>query len=93
MKETNKLPFFGCLVTLSLILNSCEPTNVSIDFDRRKTGIAFSAYVKGLENGVIPWWDTYSLENVKTMLEVISGKFSRVVTFGVGSNNGIQCIF
>ncbi|CAL8118435.1 unnamed protein product [Orchesella dallaii] len=59
-----------------------------VEFDRELTGVAYSAFVHRSENGQpIPGWDTLTLQNIKTMLEVISTKFTRVATYGVGAKN------
>lgn len=88
MFERNEYPFLAFLIAFSLLsyCNSLE----SVDFDTRTTGVGFSVYVKRTpkNGGAIPGWKTYSLADVKTMLEVISVKFSRITTFGVGADNG-----
>lgn len=80
-------------VIVSLILTQCIFCS-AIEFNRRTTGAAFSAYVKKfVKNSTtgtneIPGWKTYSLEDIKTMLQVINTKFSKVATFGSGADNG-----
>lgn len=64
----------------------------SKEFHRKNTGVVFSAYVKTLENGTRPWYleetNSYSLNDVITMMAVIAGRFSKVSTYGVGAKDG-----
>lgn len=88
MLERNKYLLAAFIIIVSF-LNFCKSSE-SIDFDTSTTGVGFSVYVKRKpkDGGAIPDWKTYSLSDVKTMLEVISGKFSRITTYGVGADNG-----
>ncbi|CAL8118437.1 unnamed protein product [Orchesella dallaii] len=61
---------------------------ICVEFNREFTGVVYEAFVHRSENGqLIPSWETYTLQNLKTMLEVISTKFTRVATYGVGAKN------
>ncbi|CAL8118441.1 unnamed protein product [Orchesella dallaii] len=88
--KMDPLPIFRNLilfrVTLLLIgfqLGSC------VDFNRERTGVVYSPFVYRNEDGFIPARDTYTTKNIKTMLEVISTKFSMISTDGVGAKNVI----
>lgn len=58
-------------------------------FDRSHTGVIFSPFAKRSENGVIPEFDQYTIEEIITMYEVVADKFQMTATYGTGANDGI----
>lgn len=60
-----------------------------VTFDRKHFGVTFQAKIKGSENGdEVPGPETYTFENVKTMLRVVSTKFSEVLVEEFQPENG-----
>lgn len=77
-------------LTFSVIIVFHFQLSSTNGFDQKYTGVVYSAYVKRAEDGKeIPDWKTYSLNDIKTMLEVVATRFSNVATYGVGADNGI----
>ena len=58
-------------------------------FNRNYTGVGFSPYVKNwiLENDkpTVAKWHTYTLDEIKVLLSVVSKKFSHISTYGIGA--------
>lgn len=54
------------------------------NFNRAYVGVAFGPYTKYAENGNIPWFNSYSTDELKRMLAVINTKFLHVTTYGMG---------
>lgn len=54
------------------------------NFDRNNVGVAFGPYTKYAENGQIPWFNSYSVDELKRMLAVINTKFTHIATYGMG---------
>lgn len=82
--------FVAATLSLFLLHNLC----IAVEFDRKTTGVVFSVYVKNVEGNaatgesVIPDWKSYSFDDVIRMMEVIHTRFSKVLTFGAGADNG-----
>lgn len=51
-------------------------------------GVAFGPYVGRWTgtppNATTPWWNSYSLQYIVRMLEVIASKFNKICTYGMG---------
>lgn len=69
------LKLFVCLLTFLVLVANYS---LAISFDRQYFGVTFSPFVKGsIDDDNKP----YTLENVKTMLRVVSTRFSNVLVY------------
>ena len=46
--------------------------------------VAFSPYTKQWEGNQLPFWNSYSLQDVKDMLNVVNSKFTYIATYSMG---------
>jgi hypothetical protein len=54
-------------------------------FDRDWVGVSYSPYTKLYdEEGKTPPWNNYTKEEVKIMLRLVSTRFRRIATYGMG---------
>ena len=53
-------------------------------FNKQYVGVAYSPYVKNWEGSQTPYWNSYSLDDIKQMLKIVSTKFTSVSTYGMG---------
>jgi len=60
-------------------------------FNRGLTGVVFSTYAKNWYTNETfdktPEWNTYTAEDIRAMLEVVSTKFSHISMYGVGASS------
>lgn len=57
------------------------------EFSKDHFGVSFSPYAKNFEgDGRTPVWSSYSMEDVRTMIKVVSTRFSRIATYSAGAN-------
>lgn len=57
------------------------------NFDKKNVGVAFSPYTKYKVNGAVPYFNSYSTDEIKRMLAVVSSKFLHIATYGMGVAN------
>lgn len=55
-------------------------------FNKQFVGVAYSPYVKNFEGTATPYWNTYSIDDIKQQLRIVSSKFSSVSTYSMGVN-------
>lgn len=78
---------FNLLTLICLLVFNVIPTIYGLAFLHSTIGVVFSPYVRheiNYENVSIDW-TSYTINDIKTMAKVISTRFPKLVTYGIGS--------
>ncbi|XP_054163255.1 uncharacterized protein LOC128961070 [Oppia nitens] len=67
-----------------LLLSFALTVTFSQNFNRDYVGVAFSPYTKHWVGKTLPYWNSYSLQDIKDMLNVVNGRFRSIATYGMG---------
>ncbi|CAG2163011.1 unnamed protein product [Oppiella nova] len=57
---------------------------VSQNFNRDYVGVAYSPYTKHWVGQTLPYWNSYTLEDIVDMLNVVNSRFRSIATYGMG---------
>lgn len=71
-----------CAVLLITIVYNTQ----SYEFSRDYFGVSFSPYAKDFEGDKTPPWNTYSMEDVRVMVKIVSTRFSKMATYSAGTS-------
>ncbi|CAG2118071.1 unnamed protein product [Medioppia subpectinata] len=56
----------------------------SQNFNRDYVGVAYSPYTKHWVGKQLPYWNSYTLQDIKDMLNVVNSRFRSIATYGMG---------
>jgi hypothetical protein len=71
-------------------LISSSRSQQNVVFNRSYLGVGIYPYVKNWEGENIGGWNSYAVNDIKIMLNLISTKFTKVLTFGMGVDGEIR---
>ena len=57
---------------------------ISENFNREYVGVGFGPYTKHWVGTELPYWNSYSVEDIKDMLKVVTTKFTNIATYSMG---------
>ena len=69
---------------LIIILIQTSKSQKDVNFDRSLVGGVLYPYVKNWEGEKIPGRNSYSVSDIRKMLNLIAQRFSKITTFGMG---------
>lgn len=76
------MKFAGLFVAVFAILG----LSTAQTFNKQYVGVAYSPYVKNFEGTATPYWNSYTLDDLKQQLRIVSSKFTSISTYSMGIN-------